>query len=171
MTTITDVDRVPKPTPAGQEMKELERFQRDVTWTGEIEPDGMGPGTPRMIATGWGTHETIQEGRWIVGSYEQEQFLVDGTPVLRWQLHWVAGWDPMRGEYRATIADNYGRADVLRGWIEGDRLFFETVDQQAPVRIRLTWDASDPLGIVWRNEVAAGGGPWTLVEEYRCTPV
>lgn len=169
MPTMTDVERVPKPIKAGPEMKELARFHRDITWTGEIEAGGMGPDTPPMIAVGWGAHEAIQEGRWIVGNYEQEQFLVDGTPVLRWQLHWVAGWDPVHEEYRATIADNYGRADVLHGRIEDDRLIFETIGE-APVRLKLTWDASDPMQIVWRNEVSAGDGPWTLVEEYRCMP-
>jgi hypothetical protein len=169
MSTLTDVERVPKPIVAGQEMQELARFHKDITWTGEIEAGGMGPETPRMIALGWGAHETIQEGRWIVGTYEQEQYLVDGTPVLRWQLHWVAGWDPVRREYRATIADNYGRTDVLRGHILGDRLIFESTGD-GPVRIRLTWDASDPMEIRWRNEVSADGATWSLVEEYRCTP-
>ena len=169
MAAMTDVERVPKPIKAGQEMKELARFHRDVTWTGEIGPGGMGTATPPMIALGFGSHETIQEGRWIVGNYEQEQFLVDGTPVLHWQLHWVAGWDPVHEEYRATIADNYGRTDVLHGRIEGDRLVFESIGE-APVRLKLTWDASDPMQILWRNEVSAGGGPWTLVEEYRCMP-
>jgi hypothetical protein len=129
----------------------------------------MGPGTPPMIALGWGAHETIQEGRWIVGTYEQEQFLVDGTPVLRWQLHWVAGWDPVAREYRATVADNYGHADVLGGRIDGDLLVFESLGEP-PVRLRLTWDASDPLELRWRNEVSQDGRTWMLVEEYRCTP-
>ena len=35
-------------------------------------------------------HEIIQDGRWIVGTYQQDQFLADGTFVLTWQLHWVA---------------------------------------------------------------------------------
>ena len=46
---------------------------------------------------------------------EQDQFLEDGTFVLRWQLRWVSGWDPEHGEYRAVMADNYGHADVYRG--------------------------------------------------------
>jgi hypothetical protein len=37
-----------------------------------------------------------------VGTYEQDQYLADGTFVLKWQLHWVAGWDPANNEYRAT---------------------------------------------------------------------
>ena len=111
----------------------------------------------------------IQDGRWIVGTYEQDQFLLDGTHVLTWQLHWVAGWSPADGEYRATVADVYGHAEVMRGRIDGDRLVFESVGDP-PVRIRLTWELTGPA-VVWRNEMSVAGGPWSLVEEYLCTPV
>ena len=37
-----------------------------------------------------------------------------------------------------------------------------------PVRIRLTWELAGPA-LTWRNEMAVGGGPWSLVEEYLCT--
>jgi hypothetical protein len=164
------VDRVPKPITPGREMDELARFHRDVTWSGTIAEDGMGPGTPAMTATGSGTHEWIQDGRWIVGNYQQDQHLHDGTFVLRWQLHWVAGWDPAAGEYRATVADNYGHAEVMRGWIDGDRLTFETLGTPY-VRIRLVWDVSDPDRVTWHNDCSVGGAPWSLVEEYVCTPV
>ena len=87
-----------------------------------------------------------------------------------WQLHWVAGWDPAHGEYRAMIAGYYGHADVMRGWIDGDRLTFETIGDP-PVRLRLTWDITDPASMRWRNEVSVGGGPWSLVEEYHCQPI
>ncbi len=160
---------VPLPVPPGDEMATLRRFHRDTTWTGTIAAGGMGPGTPEMSARGSGRHELIQGGRWIVGTYEQDQFLLDGTHVLTWQLHWVAGWSPADGEYRATVADVYGHAEVLRGRIDGDRLTFESVGNPV-VRIRLTWDLAGP-DVVWRNEVSVGGGPWSLVEEYRCTPV
>jgi hypothetical protein len=73
------------------------------------------------------------------------------------------------GEYRATLADCYGHTDVMRGAIRGDRLIFETMGD-APVRLRLTWDVAGP-DLVWRNEMCMAGGPWTLVEEYRCRPV
>ena len=65
--------------------------------------------------------------------------------------------------------DNYGHADVLRGWIDGDRLTFAIIGDP-PVRLRLTWDITDPAGMTWRNEMSAGGGPWSLVEEYHCQP-
>jgi hypothetical protein len=161
---------VPMPIEPGVEMEALARFHVDVTWTGEIEAGAMGPGTPRMTAVGSGTHERIQHGRWIVGTYRQDQYLPDGTFVLTWELHWVAGWDPAAKEYRATLADCYGHADVMRGEIDGDRLAFETIGD-APVRLRLTWDLAAPPDMVWRNEMCMRGGPWTLVEEYRCTPM
>lgn len=133
---LAGLDGIPKPIAAGPEMEALACFCRDMTWAGVVEADGMGPGTPAMTARGHGTHQHIQGGGWIVGAYEQEQFLLDGTFVLMWQLHWVVGWDPASGGYRATLADNYGHAGVMRGRIDGDRLTFETIGESA-VRLRL----------------------------------
>ena len=169
MTADTDLDKVPKPITPGPEMAALASFHTDVTWTGTIKAGGMGPGTPAMTAVGWGKHEPIQDGRWIVGTYQQDQFLPDGTFVLTWQLHWVAGWDPAAGEYRATMADNYGHADVMRGRIDSDQLTFETIGDQL-IRLRLVWDRSNPAELIWRNEMSVRGAPWSLVEEYRCRP-
>ncbi|KUL24593.1 DUF1579 family protein [Streptomyces regalis] len=167
---LAGLDRIPKPIAAGPEMEVLAHFCRDMTSTGSVEAGGMGPGTTAMTARGRGMHQRIQGGRWIVGTYEQDQFLLDGTFVLTWQLHWVVGWDPASGGYRATLADNYGHADVMRGRIDGDRLTFETIGDP-PVRLRLVWDVTDPKQMVWRNEASTGCGPWTLVEVYRCTPM
>jgi hypothetical protein len=64
----------------------------------------------------------------------------------------------------------YGYTDVRRGSIRGDRLLFESIGD-ASNRLRLIWDASDPNEILWRNEMSLNGGPSTLVEEYRCTPI
>lgn len=80
----------------------------------------------RATAVGSATHTVIQDGRWVVGDFGQEQYLLDGTHVLTWQLHWVAGWDPAPGEYRATVADCYGHAEVLR-W----------ADRRRPTRVRV----------------------------------
>ena len=165
MTTV--ITAVPQPIEAGAEMRDLARFHRDITWTGTIQPGGMGPGSPRMTAVGEGRHELIQNGLWIVGNYQQDQFLTDGTFVLRWQLHWVAGWDPSAREYRATVADNYGHAEIMRGWIDGDLLTFQSM-VNSPVRIRLLWHIADAHTITWRNEASVHGAPFTLVERYEC---
>jgi hypothetical protein len=114
--------------------------------------------------------QPIQEGRWFAGEFEQDQFLEDGTFVLRWRLHWVSGWSPQHGEYRASMADDYGNADVYRGHIDGDRLVFESMPD-APVRLRFTWDASDPAVTTWLNEMALEDGSWFLIEEYPMVPV
>ena len=170
MTTASRArDRVPKPAVAGHEMEALVRFHPDVNWTGVIEENGMGPGSPRMVATGRGCHREIQGGLWIVGDYEQDQFLEDGTFVLKWELHWVAGWDESNGEYRATHSDNFGHAGVMRGSIEDDRLTFESIGD-SPAKIRLVWDAGEKSDLVWTNEVSLAGGPWILVETYHLTP-
>ena len=66
------------------------------------------------------------------------------------------------------MTDNYGHAAVYRGRIDGDRLVFESLDDA--VRLRLTWDASDPDVITWRNEMTTGDGTWFLIEEYRMVP-
>ena len=109
----TGAQAVPRPIDVGPEMEALRRFCPDqITWEGTIHEGGMGPGTPRMTGIGRGTHQAIQDGRWIAGDYEQDQLLDDGTFVLKWQLHWVAGWSPQHREYRAVMADNYGNADV-----------------------------------------------------------
>jgi hypothetical protein len=105
MDTRTNV-MVPRPVSAGPEMEALGRFYRDVTWKGVIHAGGMGPGTPAMTGIGHSTSQVIQDGRWIVVDSEQDQFLEDGTFVLKWQLHWVSGWDPEHGEYRAAILES-----------------------------------------------------------------
>lgn len=164
-----NVEAVPKPIAIGAEMEALRRFYRDSTWEGWIHEDGMGPGTPKMKGIGRATFTPIQEGRWFAGDFEQDQFLEDGTFVLKWQLHWVSGWAPRYGEYRASMVDNYGNSDVYRGYVEGDRLVFESMPD-APVRLRFTWDASDPDVTTWRNEMALEDGSWFLIEEYPMVP-
>jgi len=170
MVNVAGVEAVPKPIRVGPEMDALRRFiPAAVTWEGTIHANGMGPGTPEMKGVGRGSANPIQDGRWITGDYEQDQFLGDGTFVLRWQLHWVSGWAPQHGEYRASMADNYGNTGVYRGWIEGDRLVFESMEGASP-RLRFTWDASKPGVITWRNEMALDGGEWMPIEEYPMIP-
>jgi hypothetical protein len=148
-------------------MAALAPFYRDATWTGTIQAGGMGPGSPEMTGSGSARCRLIQDGLWYACEFEQEQRLLDGTFVLRWQLHWVTGWDPKAGEYRATSADNNGPTlAIYRGRIEGDRLIYEPIEQQPPL-IRLTWELRGPTRCAWRNEFALDGRNWILIEEYQ----
>jgi hypothetical protein len=170
MVTTTSIEAVPKPIQVGPEMEALHRFYGDSTWEGWIHEGGMGPGSPKMKGIGRATFRPIQEGRWFAGDFEQDQFLEDGTFVLKWELHWVSGWSPQHGEYRAAMVDDYGNADVYRGHIDGDRLVFESLPD-APVILRFTWDASDAQVMTWRNEMSLGAGSWFLIEEYPMIPM
>jgi hypothetical protein len=159
----------PQPLTPGPEMAALRRFLRDVTWSGSIEAGQMGPGSPKLTARGEGAHHAIQDGSWIVGDYEQTQSAADGSHYARWQLHMVCGWSPLDQTYVALTADNYGRALAMKGRIDCDRLVFETASQG--MKFRLTWDASSPGVIHWRNETSPDGKTWSLVESYLCKPV
>lgn len=159
--------RMPHSAVAGPEMKALAPFYRDWAWTGTIEANGMGPGSPEMTGVGRAVCRRIQDGLWYACDFEQVQRLTDGTFVLRWQLHWVAGWDAAAREYRASSADNNGPNLALhRGEVAGNRLVYESVTEGYP-RIRLTWILDDPEHCRWRNEVTLDGQAWSLIEEYR----
>jgi Protein of unknown function (DUF1579) len=158
---------IPRSAEPGPEMAALAPFYRDWTWTGTIEANGMGPGSPEMSGVGSATCRLVQGGLWYACDFEQEQRLADGTFVLRWQLHWVAGWDVRAGEYRASSADNNGpNLSIFRGRIEGNRLVYESLGEELP-RIRLTWILDDETHARWRNEYTLDGASWILVEEYR----
>jgi hypothetical protein len=122
-----------------------------------------------MTARGSGEHHLIQDGGWIVGDYEQAQFLPDNSLAMRWQMHLVCGWSRLERSYVALAADNFGRAMVMKGAIDGPKLIFETSSPTG--KYRLTWDISTPDVVRWRNEVCLDDRGWSLVESYRCIPV
>lgn len=158
--------QLPHSAVAGPEMAALAPFYRDWTWIGTIQAGGMGPGSPPMGGAGRAVCRLIQDGLWYDCDFEQDQVLADGTFVLRWQLHWVAGWDRMAGEYRASSADNNGPSlAIYRGRIEGERLVYESLSDALP-RIRLTWILTDPDHATWRNEFTLDAQTWSLIEEY-----
>jgi hypothetical protein len=165
--TVETAPQLPRAAEPGPEMAALAPFHRDWRWEGTIRPGGMGPGSPEMQGTGSATCRLIQDGLWYACDFEQEQRLIDGTFVLRWQLHWVTGWDRMAGEYRASSADNNGpNLAIYRGRIDGRELVYESLQEGFP-RIRLTWLLEDDTHAIWRNEFTLDGQAWGLIEEYR----
>ncbi len=157
---------LPHSATPGPEMAALAPFYRDWTWRGTIEANGMGPGSPEMTGLGRAVCRLAQDGLWYVCDFEQEQRLTDGTFVLRWQLHWVTGWDGAAREYRASSADNNGpNLAIYRGRLEGDRLVYESGQEGLP-RIRLTWTLDGADHATWTNEYTLDGATWTLIETY-----
>jgi hypothetical protein len=150
-------------------MAALRPFQFDCEWTGTVKAGGMGPGSPEMTGVGTATFRPIMDGAWLVGEFEQDQF-VDGKLVITWKAHYVVGWDPRVGEYRITYVDNNGSAALMRGWIEGAARFVIETLGEATVQSRMAWERLDDGQVAWRNDCSIDGGPWFLVEEYVCTP-
>jgi Protein of unknown function (DUF1579) len=173
MTTVEDAPTrtwaPPKPVGTSPEMDALQPFLFDCEWTGTVRPNGMGPGSPEMNAIGKATFRPAMDGGWLFGDLEQDQF-VDGQRVITWKAHFVIGWDPRVGEYRATYVDNNASSAVLRGRIEGSRFIIETVGDGA-VRNRMEWELVGGGLTKWRNDCSIDGGPWFLVEDYVCTPI
>jgi hypothetical protein len=157
---------LPRSAQAGPEIAALAPFYQDWRWSGTIEAGGMGPGSPAMSGVGRARCRLVQDGLWYDCDFEQEQRLLDGTFVLRWQLKWVTGWDGRAGEYRASSADNQGpNLGLYRGRLDGDRLVYESLQDELP-RIRLTWILDDDTQCRWRNEFTLDGVTWSLIEEY-----
>ncbi len=154
-----------EPTP---ETRALERFHGDGTWTGTVKAGGMGAGSPEMAASGRATCAWIIDGLWLSCHFEQDQF-VGGKKILTWKAHWVAGWDPRAREYRAVGVDSNGASFMFHGRIEGDALIMESMGD-SPVKLRFTWDASDPHSVHWKNEMSVDHKPYQLIEEYIITP-
>jgi len=158
---------LPRSATAGPEMAALAPFYRDWTWTGRIEPGGMGPGSPGMRGVGHARCRPIMDGLWFDCEFEQDQRLDDGTHVLTWHLAWITGWDGRAREYRASSADDQGPTlAMFRGRIEGRTLVYESMSDARPL-IRLTWILQDADHCLWRNEASLDGVTRTLVEEYR----
>jgi hypothetical protein len=162
-TTWTPVVREPSP-----ETRELARFHPNGTWTGIVNAGGMGVGSPAMDAKGKATCEWIIGGLWLSCDFEQDQFF-DGKKVLTWKARWIAGWDPGAGEYRAVGVDSNGASFIFGGKIAGEALVMESLSE-SPVKLRFTWDASDPGVIRWKNEISVSRSPYRLIEEYVITP-
>jgi hypothetical protein len=153
----------------GPETAALTRFHFDCTWTGTVEAGMMGPGSPRMEATGQATFAWTDDGLWLRGEFAQDQ-VAEGRLVLKWSAHYLVGWDPQARDYVAFMADNCGHAGFMRGFIDGDRMVLTTPGSD-PAKFRITWDVTEPGAALWKDEISVEGGPWQLIEEYTMVPM
>jgi len=51
----------------------------------------------------------------------------------------------------------------------GPGTIFESMRDALP-KLKMTWDASSPEIILWRNEMTFDGMDWPLIEEYQMVP-
>ncbi len=83
------------------------RFLSNGSWTGTVEPGGIGPGSPAMDAQGRATSEWILDGLWLDCRSEQDPY-AEGRKVLTWQARRIIGWDRAANECRPVWADTSG---------------------------------------------------------------
>jgi len=128
MVNVAGVEAVPKPIAVGPEMDALRRFiPKAVTWEGTIHENGMGPGTPEMTGVGHGSAKLIQDGRWIAGDYQQDQFLEPIIPLIgEDNIIWGADYphpDCIWPDSRRHIEENLGKMpDRIRQKITRDNV-------------------------------------------------
>ena len=158
----------PRRVEPGPETRALSKFLWDGTWTGTVVAGGMGPGSPEMEGKGRAVCTWILDNLWLSCHFEQDQF-VNGKKILTWKAEWIIGWDVTAREYRAVGVDNNGVAFIFHGTVNGDRLVMESLGD-LPVMLRFTWEKKNPETMNWKNEMSAGGNPWSLIEEYDMRP-
>lgn len=157
----------PEAARGGREMEELRRFFRDCTWTGRVLADPSNPSSPELEVVGKSVFSPIMDGLWLAGDLEEE-FFYRGEKVDEEKCHYIVGWSPGPGEYKAVSVDSLGNAMLNAGRIEGDILVLETPGDP-PVRLRMSIDLSDEARPRWYSEVAQQGEPWLRIEEYTGT--
>jgi hypothetical protein len=149
----------------GPETAALKPFTTNATWTGVMKAGAMGPGSPEMPTKGKVKCSWIMGGLWAMCDIE------DGPAAPKsfvWKGHWIIGWDAEAKEYRASIFDNMATTTSMKGKIDGTKLIMESPEQMMmgqPMKVRLTWDATDPKAIKFIEERSTKGGPWTVGAE------
>jgi hypothetical protein len=80
-----------------------------------------------------------------------------GKTAMKWQGHWVFGWDTMAKAYRGTMISTMGDMTEMKGTLDGSKLTWETgemkgLPQGMPTKARVTLDATDAKAIKFTEE-------------------
>lgn len=103
---------------------------------------------------------------WLACDLDEE--VKGGKPFKRFRAHYVVGWDFGAKRYRAFIATEQGSAFTLEGKAEGKTLVLNSDEQNTPlgkIKIRWTFDFTDPKAIGFHDERSLNGMPWFTFEK------
>jgi hypothetical protein len=146
----------PKPGP---ETEALKPFAKSITSTGTMNAGAMGPGSPEMPTKGKATCKWVLNNLWIACDIEETSGA--GKTAMKWQGHWVFGYDFLAKGYRGTMTSSMGAQMRMKGTLEAQKLTWETVDEMKmpgmPSKTRITLDATDPKAIKFTDEGLVGG--------------
>ncbi len=128
------------------------------------------PGTSRgpgvaPLATSTGTRTTPdgkeiptkgkETCKWIDGNMwaacDIDETAGSGKSAMKWQGHWVFGYDTVAKGYRGVMTDNFGMMGRMKGTLESPgKMVWESMDEMKnpppgmPSKERVTDDASNP---------------------------
>lgn len=150
----------PKPGP---ETEALKPFSKSLSSTGTV-PAGAWGANPEMPTKGRATCRWVLGNLWI--QCDIQETTGKGKQAMKWQGHWVFGYDFAEKGYRGTMTDNFGMQVPLKGTLEGSKLTWESGEVQMmghPTKIRITEDATDPKAIKFTSEHEMNG-KWVVDE-------
>jgi hypothetical protein len=77
-----------------------------ISWTGTLQANAIGPGSPEGQIAGRGTGTWVNDGLYLLFAGEQTYTL--GELTWAWKGHFLIGYDPAVQRYREILADNIG---------------------------------------------------------------
>jgi hypothetical protein len=156
----------PAPPTAGPETKALGFLNGNMTMTGTLKANAMGPGSPEMPSHGTHKCHWTMNNLWL--ACDIEDITGTGAKSMKWMGHVVAGWDFEAKGYRGFIVDNMGTSGTMTGKIDGTKLVWDSGEAMMmgqPLKYRITMDFTDPKAIKFTDERSMKGGPYVLAEE------
>lgn len=130
----------PKPGP---EQDALKPFAKGGAMTGtHMMPDGK-----EMPTKGKATCKWIDGNMWV--ACDLEETTGTGKTAMKWNGHWVFGYDNVAKAYRGYMVDNMGMSGRMKGTLDGTKMVWESMDEMKgppgmPTKQRVTEDVSDP---------------------------
>jgi Protein of unknown function (DUF1579) len=138
-----------------------------ISWTGTLQANAIGPGSPEGQIAGRGTGTWVNDGLYLLFAGEQTYTL--GELTWAWKGHFLIGYDPAVQRYREILADNIGMG-LKDCTLQDTRLTvdfppgvaFEAAGHS--IRYRQTYDWAEPGKITLTMEREVDGGDWVLTE-------
>jgi hypothetical protein len=163
---------IPQPQKPGAETRALLPLAIDATWKGKMPANALQEGSPEMTTSG------NQDCKWSVDNLwltcDVKSTMGEGKMAMKWRGHVMLGYDFMAKEYRATVVDNMGVANMMTGNIEGNKLTLTSVMETnvggKRCKGRMTWDWTNPNAITMTTENSKDGGEYKVVEQATLKP-
>lgn len=163
-TTPPAGDAMMTPPKPGPETMALGILAGGGSWTGKTMAGAMGPGSPEMDVKGSASCKWVLNK--LVLQCNVKETMGTGKTAMKMEGVMHASWDFSVNDYRATWADNMGGTMLMKGKMEGTKFSLESLGDfymmmGQPMKMRITWDWTDPKAATLTTEMAMGkGGKW-----------